>query len=110
MSPRERQLARLLRALIACCALLFAFAPPTFAAGAPRDTSGWIAERVAIATRAVARAPQAARGAARPLRTAPTPSFARAALPAIAATRAPAGQRQSFDARHLYLDLLTLLC
>jgi hypothetical protein len=112
MLQRERQLARLLRALIACCALLFAFAPPSFAAETSRDTSGWVAERIAVA--AVTRAP-AARAPARqsqPLR-APTllqPILRQRALPAGTASAAPARRRTTFDARRLYLDLCTLLC
>ena len=98
MSPRSRQLARLLRALIACCALLFAVAPPSFAA-APRDSSSWIAERVAttLVTGAAAR-------------TAPTPTPARAPLPLRSEAAAPTARRASVDARYLYLDLRTLLC
>jgi hypothetical protein len=109
MSTRGRQLARLLRALIACCALLFAFEAPAFAAAAPRDASGWIAERVATAvvTRAARLAPQSSRRAARQQRTDPVPAFTPTVLSARAA---PAGRRTTFDARHLYLDLRTLLC
>jgi hypothetical protein len=116
MSSRERQLARLLRALIACCALLFAFAPPSFSAASPRDTSGWIAERVAtaIVVRAGARAAEAAQrqhGGAPLATVAHAAPAARAAAPAArAAAPAPAGRRTIFDARHLYLDLRSLLC
>ncbi|HEU4581508.1 MAG TPA: hypothetical protein VFS67_24790 [Polyangiaceae bacterium] len=113
MSPRERQLARLLRALIACGALLFAFAPPSFAAGAPRDTSGWIAERiaVAVATRATAPSPEASRRAARPWHSAPAPALAHATPPPHAIPPPHAtGRRTLFDARHRYLELRTLLC
>ena len=111
MFPRERQLARLLRALIACCALLFAFAPPSFAAEAARDTSGWVAERMAVAavTRAAPRAP-ASRAAARRRQPLRASTLLQPALPARTARTAPPGRRTTVDARHLYLDLRTLLC
>jgi hypothetical protein len=112
MSQRERQLARLLRALIACCALLFAFEAPASAAGAAREASGWIAERVASAlvSRAPARAGRAPRRAARQQRNLPAPVLAHAAPQVRSECVAPAGRRTAFDARHLYLDLETLLC
>jgi hypothetical protein len=110
MSPRERQLARLLRALIACCALLFAFAPPSFAGGSARDTSGWVAERVtaALVTRAVSRTQPSLRTARRQAAES-APTRERVAPPLGSTSAAPAGRRTIFDARQLYLDLRTLL-
>ena len=110
MWPRERQLARLLRALIACCALLFAFEAPSLGAGSARDTSGWVAERVttALLTRVAVRASQTSRRTARQA-SAPPPTFA-LAVPLRASRSAPAARRTLFDARHRYLELRTLLC
>ena len=112
MSPRERQLARLLRALIACCALLFAFASPSFAAETARDTSAWIAERTAVAglTQSPARASASSRAAARQRQPLRASTLLQPARLARTARSAPPGRRTTFDARHLYLDLRTLLC
>lgn len=111
MPARERQLARLLRVLIACCALLFAVEAPAFAAASPRATSGWVAERVMVAAvaRTAPRAAEASRAAARQ-RQPRAPALLETAARTRAAGGAPAAVRTTFDARHLYLDLLTLLC
>jgi hypothetical protein len=109
---RPRQLARLLRALIACLAFLCAVEAPLVMAGSARDASGWVAERGSattaprtpaaplralghtVAQRAVSGTSVSLLAAQSP--TQPAPFVARAA--------------RARDGRHLYLELQTLLC
>ncbi len=108
---RQRQVVRLLRALIACLAFLCAAEAPFAAAAPARDTSAWVAERRS--------APDAARTPAAPRR-----ALERAAARSSAARPAPRGvgavrplartareeRQERRDGRHLYLELQTLLC
>lgn len=93
---RQRQLARLLRALIACLAFLCAVEAPLVEGGSARDASAWVAERRS--------APDAQRAVSRPSESPPIPRSA-SAQPSTLAARA--ARR---DGRHLYLELQTLLC
>jgi hypothetical protein len=127
---RERQLARFFRALIACCAFLFAAEAPLLPAWSVRDTSGWVAERAS--TPALPRVAEAQRRAlsraAASQATASRAAASRAAASRAAASRAalatavsapaalalqshaPREERSHLDGRYLYLDIQTLLC
>jgi hypothetical protein len=111
---REHQLARLFRALIACCAFLVAAEAPLLPAWSARETSGWVAERSSAP--AVSRAAASRAGASRAAasRAAASPAALATALSAPAAlaleSAAPREERSHLDGRYLYLDIQTLLC
>jgi hypothetical protein len=110
---RERQLARLFRALIACCAFLFAAEAPLLPLWSARDASGWVAARppASAAPRSPA-APQAP-GARRPSRSGgATPRTASRALAARTAAAGTAAKTMGsrLDRRYLFLEIQTLLC
>jgi len=137
---RERQLARFCRALIACCAFLFAAEAPLLPAWSVRDTSGWVAERSsapalprvsepqrrALSRAAASRAAASRAGASRAgvsragvsragaSRAGASPAALATALAAPAAlaleSAAPREERSHLDGRYLYLDIQTLLC
>jgi hypothetical protein len=100
MQRHDRRPMQLVRALIACLALLCAWEAPVFAAWPERDTTCWVAAQgaqVRVATPAAA--PRAA------------PALTRLVAPAAADHQdPPAAMRPSPDGRYLYLELQTLLC
>jgi hypothetical protein len=114
MQRRERQLARLLRALIACCALLLAGASPAHSAGSAAgltpaaDVSAWVVARVSAPAAARARSAVRSQAAA----ASPRRSSVAAASPARTLEPRPLREqrRARRDGRHLYLELQTLLC
>ena len=108
MTRWDRRLARLLRALIACTVLLFAAqlaAGSAVAFGPARDVSAWVAYgRVA----SIAAAPVVSRVSLRQVR--PVPVQAEPSTAERLQRAAPLAAAAPSDERHLYLELLTLLC
>jgi len=125
---RERQLARLFRALIACCAFLFAVEAPLVPAWSARDASGWLAERPPAPAM-----PREARGSfpSRPSRprTVSRAAVSRAGVSSAAASSGaavgavpelwaraaahsamPETNGSRLDRRYLFLEIETLLC
>ena len=98
---REHQLARLCRALIACCAFLFAFEAPMLPAWSERDASAWLAERTAASRTAAPRtvAPRVA-----------APRVVSSALAATSPSAKPEANASRLDRRYLFLEIQTLLC
>jgi len=114
MQRRPRQLARLLRALIACCALILAGAAPAPVVGAEADVSGWLVAQVSAPA---ARTRTAPRGDVRSAPSAAPRSLAAVtsltpASPARTLTLPPPAEQLPArrDGRHLYLEIQTLLC
>lgn len=125
MQRRERQLARLLRALIACCALLFAGAAPALPLGPAGDASAWVIERVSAPAALRARSSErlqrsrttapcaaisAAAVASAAFRAVASAAFATSPPREPAARPLPEQLRARRDGRHLYLEIQTLLC
>jgi hypothetical protein len=105
MWSRRRALLQLLRALIACAALVLTVQAPALAAVSARDPISWVAAPAPMGAQAPARAP----AARRKIQAAPVAPPPVDPAPRAAAER-PRAALQRCDARYLYLEIQQLLC